>query len=199
MAELPTTLCRFDVSYTDIKHRVVGSKIQVAGWTTAACLLWMLKLCVTFFYLRLTVRSSRRRVDHRYHANERQNGLERYQVRIRIAMGLVLTSFIAVIMTIYMSCRPFHHYWQIHPDPGNVCQAAISKPILWVSFVCNVSTDIFLFLIPIPMLWKSSLRTLQKLAATLVLSGGVLIIVCATLKSIYVIVVSAHHPLLFLL
>lgn len=93
-------------------------------------------------------------------------------------------------MTIYISCRPFHHYWQIYPDPGNVCQAAVSKPILWVSFVSNVSTDTFLFLIPIPMLWKSSLRMSQKLAATLVLSGGVLIVVCAILKSIYVIVVS---------
>lgn len=106
-------------------------------------------------------------------------------------MGLIVTTFIVVIMTIYLSCRPFHHYWQINPDPGNVCQAAISQPILWVSFVSNVSTDIFLFLIPVPMLWKSSLRLLKKIAATLVLSAGVLIIVCATLKSIYVIVVSS--------
>jgi uncharacterized membrane protein len=46
-------------------------------------------------------------------------------------------------------------------------------------------------MIPIPMLWKSSLRLLKKIAATLVLSAGVLIIICATLKSIYVIVVSS--------
>ncbi|KAF2124321.1 hypothetical protein P153DRAFT_351295 [Dothidotthia symphoricarpi CBS 119687] len=150
--------------------RVVGSKIQVAGWTTAACLLWTLKLCMIFFYLRLT------------------DGLQRYQIRIQIAVGLVVATFIIVIMTIYLSCRPFRHYWQIYPDPGNACQAAISKPILWVSFISNVSTDIFLFLIPIPMLWKSSLRLFKKIAATLVLSAGILIVVCATLKSVYVIV-----------
>ncbi|KAL5119206.1 hypothetical protein ACEQ8H_002917 [Pleosporales sp. CAS-2024a] len=103
-------------------------------------------------------------------------------------MALVVTTFLVVILTIFLSCRPFHHYWQVKPDPGNVCQAAISKPILWTTFVLNVSTDTGLFLIPIPMLWKSSLKMPKKLATTLVLSGGVLIIVCATLKSIYVIV-----------
>jgi hypothetical protein len=119
-----------------------------------------------------------------------QNGLERYRIRIHIAMGLIVITFIVVIMTIFLSCRPFHHYWQINPDPGNACQAAVSKPIIWVSFVSNVSTDVFLFLIPVPMLWKSTLRLLKKIAATLVLSAGVFIIVCATLKSVYVIVVS---------
>jgi hypothetical protein len=129
---------------------------------------------MAFFYLRLT------------------NGLKRYYTRIYIAIGLIITTFIVVIIAIYASCRPFYAYWQIQPDPGNACQAAVSKPILWSSFITNVSTDVFLILIPIPMLWKSSLRFLKKIAATLVLSAGVFIIVCATLKSIFVIVVSCN-------
>ena len=133
----------------------------------------------------------RMRVDNLLLMQYAQNGLQKYQRRIHIATGLIAITFIVVIMTISLSCRPFNHYWQINPDPGNVCQAAISKPIIWVSFVSNVSTDVFLLLIPIPMLWKSSLRLLKKVAATLVLSAGVLIIVCATLKSVYVIVVSS--------
>ncbi|CAG5169333.1 uncharacterized protein ALTATR162_LOCUS7028 [Alternaria atra] len=154
--------------------RVIGSKIQVAGWTTAACLLWSLKLCVAFFYLRLT------------------SGLQKYTTRIYIALGLIITTFIVIIFTIYLSCRPFNHYWQISPDPGNACQAAVSKPIIWMTFVFNVSTDVYLLLIPIPMLWKSSLKKYKKIAATLVLSAGILVIVCATLKSIYVIVDPVH-------
>ncbi|KAF9697715.1 hypothetical protein EKO04_004516 [Ascochyta lentis] len=167
-----TDVQRNALSHDELEYtmRVIGSKIQVAGWTTAACLLWTLKLCVSFFYLRLT------------------NGLERYQKRIHIAMITIAVTFVAVVMTICLSCRPFHQYWQINPDPGNTCQPAISKPILWVSFVSNVSTDAFLLFLPIPMLWKSSLRLYKKVAATLVLSAGVLIVICATLKSIYVIV-----------
>jgi hypothetical protein len=110
-------------------------------------------------------------------------------------MGTIAVTFLVVILTIYASCRPFHHYWQINPDPGNVCQAAVSKPILWVSFVSNVSTDVMILLLPIPMLWKSSLRVLKKIAATLVLSAGVLIIVCAILKSVHVIIVSSSPHL----
>jgi len=119
-----------------------------------------------------------------------QNGLGTYQKRIHIVMVLIATSFVAVMMTVFLACRPYRHYWQISPDPGNSCQPAISKPIIWVSFVLNVSTDIFLFSIPIPMLWKSSLQFYKKVAATSVLSAGLLTIICATLKSIYVIVVS---------
>jgi hypothetical protein len=93
-------------------------------------------------------------------------------------------------MTIYLSCRPFNRYWQISPDPGNTCQAAVSRPIIWVMFIGNVVTDVYLFIVPLPMLWQSSLKTYKKLAATVVLSGGILIVVCAILKSVFVLVVS---------
>ncbi|KAJ8117660.1 hypothetical protein OPT61_g1197 [Boeremia exigua] len=163
---------RSNLSQDDPEYamRVLGSKIQLAGWTLAPCLLWTLKLCVTFFYYRLT------------------NGLGTYQKRIHVAVVLIVTSFVAVILTIAFSCRPYKKYWQVSPDPGNSCQPAISKPIIWVTFVLNVFTDVFLFLIPIPMLWRSSLRFYKKVATTSVLSAGLFIIICATLKSIYVIV-----------
>ena len=38
-------------------RRVVGSKVQIAGWTVYAALITALKLSVLSFYLRLTVRS----------------------------------------------------------------------------------------------------------------------------------------------
>lgn len=119
-----------------------------------------------------------------------KNGLKQYHIRIYAVIGLIIVTFVISILTILLSCRPFHHYWQINPDPGNKCQAAVSKPIIWVTFVTNVATDICLLMIPLPMLWKSSLRTIKKVASSIVLSAGVFIIVCAALKSIYVIVVS---------
>lgn len=112
-----------------------------------------------------------------------------YTTRIYIAFASIITSFVIIILTIYLSCRPFSRYWQINPDPGNSCQAAISKRLIWVTFVFNVSTDVYLLLIPIPMLWKSRLRTYKKIAAMLVLGAGMLVIVCAILKSIYLITV----------
>lgn len=40
------------------------------------------------------------------------------------------------------------------------------------------------------MLWKSSLKLFKKVAATIVLGAGVFVLVCATLKSVFVLIVS---------
>lgn len=70
----------------------------------------------------------------------------------------------------------------------------MSRPIVWASFAANISTDIYLILIPIPMLWRSSLRTYKKIASTIVFSSGILVLVFATLKSASVLVVSPPLP-----
>ncbi|KAK1975628.1 hypothetical protein LZ30DRAFT_753993 [Colletotrichum cereale] len=151
--------------------RIIGSKIQVAGWTTYSALIWLLKLAMLVFYLRLT------------------DGLgQRYRMRIWIGFGLVLATFLASIGVVFLGCIPFDKYWQISPDPGNSCQAAVSLPIIWTSFAANVSTDIYLILIPIPLLWGSTLRLMKKIASTIVLGAGIFVLVCATLKSVFVIV-----------
>ncbi|KAB5577894.1 hypothetical protein GE09DRAFT_1168671 [Coniochaeta sp. 2T2.1] len=155
--------------------RVAGSKIQVAGWTTYSALMWSLKLSMLFFYTRLT------------------NGLgQRYRMRIQAGFLLVVITFVATVVTIFAGCRPFHMYWQINPDPGNACQAGISKLIIWVSFTANVSTDIYLIAIPLPMLWQSSLKLIRKIASTIVLGAGIFVLVCAILKSVFVLVDPIH-------
>ncbi|KAI1828891.1 hypothetical protein DTO027I6_10040 [Penicillium roqueforti] len=151
--------------------RVIGSKIQIAGWTTYVALINALKLSMLAFYIRL------------------MDGLgRRYRVPIYVGFVLVIGCFLASIITIFAACRPFHKNWQINPDPGNVCQPAISKPVIAVTFAANSLTDPYLILIPIPMLWKSSLKLLKKIATTVVLSAGVFVLVCATLKSIFILV-----------
>lgn len=74
--------------------------------------------------------------------------------------------------------------------PLDVCQPAISKPVIAVTFAANLITDPYLIFIPIPMLWQSSLKPLKKIAATIVLSAGIFILVCATIKSVFLLVVS---------
>ncbi|KAJ5832858.1 hypothetical protein N7474_001169 [Penicillium riverlandense] len=151
--------------------RVIGSKIQIAGWTTYTALINSLKLSMLAFYVRL------------------MDGLgRRYQIPIYVGFSFVIASFLASIITIFATCRPFHKNWQINPDPGNMCQPAIAKPVIAVTFAANLLTDPYLIFIPIPMLWKSSLKLLKKIATTIVLSAGVFILVCATLKSVFLLV-----------
>ncbi|KAJ5834591.1 hypothetical protein N7447_000617 [Penicillium robsamsonii] len=153
------------------RARVIGSKIQIAGWTTYVALINSLKLSMLAFYVRL------------------MEGLgRRYQIPIYVGVAFVLASFLASVITIFAACRPFHKNWQINPDPGNVCQPAIAKPVIAVTFAANLLTDPYLIFIPIPMLWQSSLKPLKKIAATIVLSAGVFILVCATIKSVFLLV-----------
>ncbi|AEO71943.1 uncharacterized protein THITE_2029799, partial [Thermothielavioides terrestris NRRL 8126] len=149
--------------------RVKGCKIQLAGWTTYSVLLWSLKTSLLFFYRRLTAGVGKS-----------------YQIRINIGFGLLAVSFITVITNLYLACRPFHKYWQINPDPGNVCQPAVSNQIVWVFLTFNVVTDLYLLSIPLPMLWQASLKPLKKAALMLVFSGGVLVIACAILRCVMI-------------
>ena len=45
-------------------------------------------------------------------------------------------------------------------------------------------------MVPLPMLWGTTLRLAKKLAATFVLGAGVFVLVCSLLKTVFVIVVS---------
>lgn len=73
-----------------------------------------------------------------------------------------------------------------------MCQGAVARPIVWVTFISSVLTDIYLIMIPIPMLWGTKLRMVKKVAATIVLGAGVFVLICSLLKTIFVIVVSLN-------
>ncbi|KAM5478579.1 hypothetical protein McanCB56680_006270 [Microsporum canis] len=166
---------KLSVDDPEYHFRVIGSKIQLAGWTTYTGLISMLKFSMLAFYIRLT---------------EGVGGS--YRLQIYIGFGLVGGTCLASLLTIFTACRPTSKYWQIYPDPGNSCQPAVSLPIVWVSFATNIITDIYLILIPLPMLWRSTLRTIKKVAASVVLGAGIFVLVCACLKSIFVLVNPVH-------
>lgn len=150
--------------------RVIGSIIQLCGWSTYSTLLWSFKAAWLAFYIRLT------------------EGLSRnYRIRIYIGFGLVAVTWLAVVLNIFLGCRPFRRYWQINPDPGNVCHPAIANNIVWLGYSLNVSTDMYLISIPLPMLWGSRLHKWKKAGLLFLFSGGLFVMVCATLRCYYIV------------
>lgn len=167
----PEQRAALEPSSPEYQFRVIGSQIQVAGWTMYSTLIWSLKLSMLFFYMRL------------------MEGLDRrYRMRIYLGFFLVIGTFMTTILTIFLGCRPFNHYWQVSPDPGKQCQPAVSDPIVWSSFAANVTTDLYLIAIPLPLLWGSTLKLVKKLASTIILGAGIFVLVCAILKTVYVLV-----------
>ncbi|CAK7566372.1 MAG: hypothetical protein SEPTF4163_004315 [Sporothrix epigloea] len=152
----------------EYRLRVNGSKTQVAGWSTYTLLLWLLKASMCTFYLRLT------------------EGLN-YQLRIYIGYGLIVTTWIAVLLSILLGCRPLSKNWQIYPDPGNFCQPAISRIDIFVTVVLNVITDIYLMSIPLPMLWKANLPPTRKAGLMVLFSGGIFVTMAGILRCILIL------------
>ncbi|KAF4333750.1 short-chain dehydrogenase reductase sdr [Fusarium beomiforme] len=134
--------------------RINGSKTQLKGWAAYSFLLWCLKASMCTFYLRLT------------------DGLRKSRVPIYVGFVLIIT-WITIICCVMFTCRPFHKNWQINPDPGNLCQPAVSRVNLFTMVALNGATDLYLLLIPIPMLLMAPIRLRKKLGLVLLFSGGI--------------------------
>jgi hypothetical protein len=72
----------------------------------------------------------------------------------------------------------------------DVCQPAVSAQVVWVYLAFNVITDVYLLSIPLPMLWKASLKPLKKMGLMVLFGGGILVIACATLRCVLIITVN---------
>lgn len=79
---------------------------------------------------------------------------------------------------------------------SGICQPALAPPIVWVTFVSSVLTDIYLILIPLPMLWGTSLKLVKKILSSFVLGAGVFVLVCSLLKTVFVEIVRYFLPLI---
>lgn len=90
----------------------------------------------------------------------------------------LLATFIAVVISDLAECRPFHHYWQVLPDPGGQCRQGYVQ--LLTMATCNVLTDLMLVIFPIPILLRSHMQLKRKIQLVLLFSLS-LSIVCVTL------------------
>jgi hypothetical protein len=157
-------------------YRILGSKLPLAAWATYFTALWCLKGALLVFYTRLTARLGRG-----------------YQIRLYIGTALISISYVVILLTLFLSCRPLHLFWQLNPDPGNICYAALSRQIVSTVLACNVVTDTYLLLIPLPMLWTVRMRLLKKSGLMLLFSGGIVVIIFAALRCTAILSASSPH------
>ena len=112
------------------------------------------------------------------------HGLTQPQRKIRLALCFVAGSFILVLVTIMAECAPFHKNWQVVPDPGQKCTQGVAKHA--VVLILNVSTDIFLISIPIPIFLFSTMPLHRKVTISLLFGAGLFVTVAAILRSAFV-------------
>jgi hypothetical protein len=119
--------------------------------SVAACSLWILKYAILEFFKRLGI-----------------NWRRTYDLALIYLRVLLISTFIAVVISDLAECRPFSHYWQVLPDPGGQCRQGFAQLITMA--VCNVVTDLTLVLFPIPVILSSSMTATRKLQLVLLFS-----------------------------
>ncbi|VUC30890.1 unnamed protein product [Clonostachys rosea] len=165
--------------------RVNDTKTILVGWIMYTTQIWMIKASMCTFYLRLTA------------------GLEGYKIRILAGLGIIVSSYIAAICTILFTCMPFEKHWQIVPDPGStdlhsastdLCMPAINRVVIYTCLGLNIFSDLYLFLIPVPMFWAAKLPPAKKWGLTVLFSGGIVIIVFGILRCVSILKDDSEGP-----
>jgi hypothetical protein len=114
--------------------------------------LWILKFAVLEFLHRLTRATWER-------------SWQRSLYVIRVILG---ATFVAVLLSDFVECRPYKHYWQVVPDPGGQCRQGYVQ--LLTMAVCNVLTDLLLVIFPIPIIVTSGMTVKRKIQLVLLFS-----------------------------
>jgi hypothetical protein len=135
-----------------------------------------------------------------------RSGLTHLKTRVTIAYIILGVSYAVVALTILLSCQPFHHFWQVSPDPGLLCQPTKSPAYVLVVVIPNILTDIYLLSIPLPvshllyavmfksdrlqLLWGVNISLRRRLTLMLLFSGALFIMMAGTIRAVTILTVS---------
>lgn len=150
----------------EISHREYGSKIVIVVEQMQIAVIWSCKACLLILYHRLT-----------------ESVAAKSNIAIRLLAVYVALGFV-VMEILYFStwCRPFHEYWSV-PTKSSQCNALINHRI--TNAVFNISSDLIMLCIALPLFLRSLLPLKRKLILCGIFSLGVFVILAAVLNKYY--------------
>jgi len=161
----PGYLDTHSFSGSEVSAREYGSKLVLVVEQCQCAVIWLCKAGLAIMYLRIT------------------SGLPHQHIWVKmLAVYVVLTYIIMEILYLGVWCRPFHDYWAV-PTPNVQCSAATNHLI--TNFVFNLTSDIALLLIGVPLFITSKLPLKRKLILTGVFCLGLFNMTCAVLNKYY--------------
>lgn len=147
----------------DIKLREYGSKLVLVTEHLQMVVIWSVKGCLLILYSRLTMSLPHARF-------------------VKFVAWYVVISFIVMEILWFIWCRPFHFYWKV-PAPNLNCAAETNHMI--TNAIFNISTDIMIIALPMPVLINSQLPLKRKLTLCGVFALGIFTILAAILSKYY--------------
>ncbi|TVY32772.1 hypothetical protein LSUB1_G007143 [Lachnellula subtilissima] len=153
-----------DLTPESITLRIRGSKYVLIVEQSMIMTIWGCKICLLLMYRNLTF------------------GLkQRWAVKV-VGIYVVVDWVIMEILYFGVWCRPFPQYWAV-PVANTQCSAATHHLI--VNAVFNISSDIMMLCIPLPLLINSKLPRTKKFILCILFSLGIFVILCAVLNKYY--------------
>lgn len=110
---------------------------------------------------------------------------------IRICWLVIVTTYIAVVLSTFLECHPFRLYWQIDPHPGQCVRAYVQ---LFMQGGGNILLDLFLLAISFPMLPMRNRTWPQTLRVSALFLLGFFTIIVTCLRIAYIHAEGSYQP-----
>ncbi|KAH9873719.1 hypothetical protein IAQ61_004345 [Plenodomus lingam] len=156
-------------SALEIQNRIYGSKLVLVVEQMQILTIWLIKTCLLLMYNRMTM------------------VLPQHKVVIATSVYVGLTFVAMEVLYFGVWCRPFNQYWAV-PTYSSQCSAATNHLI--TNAVFNISSDLIIISIPMPLLFKVRLPKKNKAILFMIFLIGAFTIVAAVLNKYY----SFTHP-----
>ncbi|TEY86378.1 hypothetical protein BOTCAL_0009g00050 [Botryotinia calthae] len=153
-----------------IASRVKGSKLVLVVEQSMIMTIWGGKACLLLMYMQM------------------MQGIKPHSFIVKLVATYVGASLLIMeILYFGVWCRPFSNYWAV-PTPNEQCSTALNHLIVNATF--NISSDVMMLFLPMPMVIKAQLPTLKKALLISVFSLGIFAIISAAANKYY----SFVHP-----
>ncbi len=150
-------------SQAEIEERIKGSKVVIISEQAMLNTIYFIKACMLVMYMRLTM------------------GL-RQQTMVKAIAIYVACGWVGSELGFVLACRPFKAYWAV-PPPDPQCTTLQHYAIAQASF--NISSDLLMLAIMLPLLVQANIRLKQKVALIGLFSMGSFVILAAILTKVF--------------
>ncbi|KLU85643.1 hypothetical protein MAPG_04665, partial [Magnaporthiopsis poae ATCC 64411] len=150
-------------SESEIQDRIYGSKIVVISEQAMLSVIYIVKTCVIIMYTRMTL------------------GLIT-QTMLRYLAWYVFVGWAATEIAFFTACRPFKGYWAM-PPPDPQCATLQRYAVVQACF--NISSDLLLLWVPIPLVFRTGAPWRQKTMMLSTFSLAGFVIVAALLTKVF--------------
>ncbi|KAF2627854.1 hypothetical protein BU25DRAFT_45440 [Macroventuria anomochaeta] len=151
-------------SQAEIDSRISGSKYVLVVEQMQIATIWLVKACLLIMYFRMTA------------------VLPQRKLVIATSIYVAVTFIVMEILYFGVWCRPFSQYFAV-PTISTQCSAATNHLI--TNAVFNISSDIIILSIPMPLLFRVRLPKKNKLILIGIFLIGLFTVVAAVLNKYY--------------